>query len=98
MKIKEIEKKDNKNQWAALWVSGADATPQKIWEWLWYNGYQMEKFVILFDLMTDEWSKPEKETPIYYLEQLLDEMIDIVGPDKVIKRAKELKEGAPMER
>lgn len=49
MKIKEIEKKDNRDQWACLWVSGADATPQKIWQWLWENNYQMDKFVILLD-------------------------------------------------
>lgn len=72
--------------------------PQKIWQWLWENNYQMDKFVILLDLVQDEWSKPEREMPIYYLEQLLDEMIDSIGPDHVIKRAKEIKEGAPIRR
>ena len=37
--------------------------------------------------------KQEKQTPLYYLDSLLDEVIDYYGVDKVKERIKQIKEG-----
>lgn len=93
MKVNEEEIKDKYGEYPAAWISGYDATPQRIWEWLWCNGYQGYKFAIVFDLMGDEWEKPEKQTPLYCLDSLLDEVIDYYGVDKVKERIKQIEEG-----
>lgn len=43
--------------------------------------------------MRDEWEKTEKQTPLYYLDSLLDEIIVYCGIDSVKERIKQIEEG-----
>ena len=68
------------------YVSGNDATPQRIFNKIWgQNGGAGYKFAIIIDVSHDEYEEPEKETPIYYLDELFTEMCEYIG----IKYAKE---------
>ena len=50
------------------------------------------KFAIIFDVSKDEWEDPEKETPIYFMDELLDELIRYCGTEKVKKELAKLEE------
>ncbi len=68
------------------YVSGNDATPQRIFDKIWeQNGGAGYKFAIIIDVSHDEYETPEKETPIYYLDDLFTEMCEYIG----VKYAKE---------
>lgn len=68
----------------SLWVSGADATPQKIYEELFSrmggSGYVM---AIVIDISRDEYETPPKVTPVYYLDELFDLMCEYIGTDRL---------------
>ena len=38
----------------------------------------------------NEWENPEKETPVYFLDTILDELIFYCGPEEVRRRLDEL--------
>lgn len=65
----------------------ADATPQKIHDALWKNGLCGEgyKFAMVFDESKDEYEEPPKETELYFLDDLLEEVVEYMGADKVRK-------------
>ena len=91
MRVFEDEKIDRLGNYPAMWIKGKDANPQKIHEELWgrYGG-QGYKFVIVFDCSKDEWENPEKETPVYFLDTILDEIINYCGLEEVKRRLDEL--------
>ncbi len=69
----------------AAYITGSDATPQKIHDALWKNGLGGEgyKFAMVFDESKDEYEEPGKETELYFLDDLLEEVIEYVGVEKV---------------
>lgn len=91
MRIFEDEKTDRFGNYPAVWIKGKDANPQKIHEELYTRyGGQGYKFAIVFDCSADEWEDPEKETPVYFLDTILDELIFYCGPEEVRRRLDEL--------
>ena len=66
----------------------AATTPQGIYKALWneYNlggcGY---KFAMVIDLSTDEYVEPEKDVNVYFLCDILPEVIDYCGTDEVLR-------------
>lgn len=82
MKIREDDEQDRFGEYPCCWVSGKDACPQNIQEWL-YRHCQGYKFAILFDCTKDEFEEPEKETPVYFLDTIFDEFLDYIGSDKI---------------
>ncbi len=90
MQISEGEKPDRFGNYP-IWIKGKDANPQKIFEELFYKyGGQGYKFAIIFDLSRDEFEDPEKETPVYFLDEILEEVIDYCGIEEVRRRLDEL--------
>ena len=86
MHIFEDEKTDRFGNYP-IWIKGKDANPQKIHEELYRRyGGQGYKFAIVFDCSADEWENPEKETPVYFLDTILDELIFYCGPEEVRRR------------
>lgn len=81
MKIKETDRPDRFGIYPCCWVSGKDACPQSIQEWL-YTHYQGYKFAIIFDCTKDEYEEV-KEVPIYFLDTLLKETVNYIGIDEV---------------
>lgn len=91
MKVYEGEKTDRFGNYPAFWIKGKDADPQKIHEELWRRyGGQGYKFAIVFDCSKDEWEDPEKETPVYFLDTILEEIISYCGVEEVRRRLDEL--------
>lgn len=92
MKIIEEEREDRYGNYP-IWIKGSDATPQKIQTELFgrYGG-QGYKFAIIFDCTKDEWEEPEKETPVYFLDEILDELIQYCGLEELRRRLDELEE------
>ncbi len=91
MKVYEDEKKDRFGIYPALWIEGRGANPQKIYEELWERyGGQGYKFAIVFDCSKDEWEDPEKKTPVYFLDTILEEIISYRGLEEVRRRLDEL--------
>ena len=90
MKIIEEEKTDRFGNYP-IWIKGKDANPQKIFEELYRRyGGQGYKFAIVFDCSADEWEDPEEETPVYFLDEILDELISYCGAEEVRRRLDEL--------
>lgn len=90
MKVFEDEKTDRFGNYP-IWISGKDANPQKIYEELYSRyGGQGFKFAIIFDCSKEEWEEPEKETPVYFLDTVLDELISYCGIEEVRRRLEEL--------
>lgn len=89
MKVNETENLDRFGIYPCCRVSGKDANPQNIQEWL-YRNYEGYKFTIIFDCTKDEWEEPDKETPVYFLDSILDEVINYCGADAIRKRLEEL--------
>lgn len=91
MRVCEDEKADRFGNYPALRIRGKDANPQKIHEELWgrYGG-QGYKFAIVFDCSKDEWEDQEKETPVYFLDTILEEIINYCGLEEVRRRLDEL--------
>lgn len=87
MKVNELEKVDRFGIYPCCRISGRDANPQKIQEWL-YRHHEGYKFAIIFDCTKDEWEEPDKESMIYFLDDILDEIINYCGADAVRKRLK----------
>lgn len=89
MKFKQnIECKQNRyGETPAAYITGSDATPQKIHDALWRNGLGGEgyKFAMVFDTSKDEYEEPGKETELYFLDDLLEEVIEYVGVERVIQ-------------
>ena len=91
MKVYEDENADRYGNYPALRIKGKDANPQKIYEELWNRyGGQGYKFAIVFDCSKEEFEDPEKETPIYFLDAILEEMINYCGVEEVRRRLDEL--------
>lgn len=42
-----------------------------------------EKFCIVFDCMADEWEEPDKETPVYFMDSIEDEIMEYIGEERV---------------
>lgn len=82
MKARESDEQDRFGEYPCCWISGKDANPQNIYEWL-HRNYQGYKFAILFDCTKDEFEEPEKETPVYFLDTFFDEVLAYIGIDKV---------------
>ena len=73
------------------YISGNDATPQRIFDKIWEQcGGAGYKFAIIIDVSHDEYEEPEKETPIYYLDELFTEMCEYIGIEHVKKKIDEL--------
>ena len=83
MKVNQEEKEDRYGIYPAIRVSGKDANPQNIHEWLYRNGYDGYKFCIVFDCMADEWEEPDKETPVYFMDEIEDEIMEYIGEERV---------------
>lgn len=85
MKIDDSERKDRYGRYP-IWIKGKDANPQKIQEAL-YSRYcgQGYKFAIIFDCSKDEYEEPEVETPVYFLDDILNEVIHYCGVEAVKK-------------
>ena len=91
MKVYEDENADRYGNYPALRIKGKDANPQKIYEELWNRyGGQGYNFAIVFDCSKEEFEDPEKETPIYFLDAILEEMINYCGVEEVRRRLDEL--------
>lgn len=85
VKIDDSEKKDRYGRYP-IWIKGKDANPQKIQEALYSRyGGQGYKFAIIFDCSKDEYEEPEVETPVYFLDDILDEVINYCGVEAVKK-------------
>lgn len=81
-----IECKQNRyGETPAAYITGSDATPQKIHDVIWENGLggMGYKFAIMFDASRDEYEEPGKETELYFLDDLLEEVIEYVGVERV---------------
>lgn len=93
MKLTEnINGEENRlGQLPGFYVTGADATPQHIFDALWGKmGGQGYKFAVIFDVSHDEYEDPPKETPVYYLDDLLVEAMVYAGRDRVLTELKEM--------
>lgn len=68
----------------------ADATPQKIHDALWKNGLCGEgyKFAMVFDESKDEYEEPPKETELYFLDDLLEEVVEYNANEFIEIKAK----------
>ena len=89
MKVNKEEKEDRYGTYPCVRVSGRDAIPQNIHKWLYDNMGPGYKFCIIFDCMTDEWSEPDKETPVYFLDEVEDEVLQYIGVERVRRWLKE---------
>lgn len=90
MKVFEDKKTDRFGNYP-IWISGKDANPQKIYEELYRRyGGQGYKFAIIFDCSKGEWEEPEKETPVYFFDAVLDELISYCGTEEIRRRLEEL--------
>lgn len=78
-------KNDRYGRTPAAYITGSDATPQKIHDAIWKNGLGAigYKFARVFDESKDEYEDPPKETELYFLDDILEEVIEYVGADKV---------------
>lgn len=76
MKVNQEEKADRYGIYPHIRVSGKDANPKSIHEWLYSHGGCGYKFVMIFDCMADEWQEPEKEYPIYHMDTVDDEIME----------------------
>lgn len=74
MRVKEGDMEDRYGQPICIKVSGSDATPQKIYDYLWNHGYQGYKFIVIIDTTQPEYEIPEKETPVYFMDTLFEEL------------------------
>lgn len=87
MKFKQnIECKQNRyGETPAAYITGSDATLQKIHDAIWENGLggMGYKFAMVFDVSNDEYEEPPKEAELYFLDDLLEEVIEYVGVEKV---------------
>ena len=83
MKVNQEEKTDRYGIYPHIRVSGKDANPQRIHEWLYNNGGYGYKFVMIFDCMADEWQELEKEYPIYHMDEIDDEIMEYIGVERV---------------
>ena len=79
MKFKQNEdcKQDIYGRTPAAYITGSDATPQKIHDAIW------KKFAMVFDESKDEYEDPPKETELYFLDDILEEVIEYVGAERV---------------
>ncbi|MGN1383433.1 MAG: hypothetical protein ACI4W2_11530 [Eubacterium sp.] len=90
MKLKETDGSENRFcQYPAYTVRGADANPQKIHEKL-FNEGQGYKYAIVFDEMLDEFEDAPKETPVYYLDDILKEVMAYAGKELVFDTIEEM--------
>ena len=90
MQVSEGEKTERFGNYH-IWIKVKDAIPQKIHEELWRRyGGQGYKFAIIFDCSQDEWEEPEKETPVYFLDEILEELLHYCGLEEVRRRLNEL--------
>lgn len=87
MKFKQNEdcKQDIYGRTPAAYITGSDATPQKIHDAIWKNGLSGAgyKFAMVFDESKDEYDDPPKETELYFLDDILEEVIEYVGAERV---------------
>lgn len=83
MKVNQEEKTDRYGIYPHIRVSGKDANPQSIHEWLYSHGGYGYKFVMIFDCTKDEFETPEKETPIYHMDAIDDEIMEYIGVERV---------------
>lgn len=90
MKLKETDGSENRyGQYPAYTVRGVDANPQKIHEKLFHEG-QGFKYAIVFDEMPDEFEDAPKETPVYYLDDILKEVMAYAGKELVFDTIEEM--------
>lgn len=83
MKVNRDEKVDRYGIYPHIRVSGKDANPKSIHEWLYnHDGYGY-KFVMIFDCMADEWQESDKEYPIYHMDAVDDEIMEYIGVERV---------------
>lgn len=88
VKIDDSERKDRYRY--PIWIKGKDANPQKIQEALYSKyGGQGYKFAIIFDCSKDEYEETEVETPVYFLDDILNEVIHYCGVEEVKKELEE---------
>lgn len=78
-------KKDRYGRTPIAFVSGSDATPQKIYERIWMSGHGGNgyKFAVVIDASHDEYEMPAKETEVYYLDDILEEVCEYAGIERV---------------
>lgn len=87
MKFKQnVDGKQNRyGETPAAYITGSDATLQKIHDAIWKNGLggMGYKFAMVFDMSKDEYEEPPKETELHFFDDILEEVIEYVGVDKV---------------
>lgn len=84
--LQNVDGKQNRyGETPVAYITGSDATPQKIHDAIWKNGLggMGYKFAMAFDMSKDEYEEPPKETELYFLDDILEEVIEYVGVDKV---------------
>ncbi len=83
MKVNQEEKADRYGIYPCIRVSGKDANPQNIHEWLYNNIGSGYKFVMVFDCMPEEHGEYEKEYPIYHMDVIDEEIMEYIGIERV---------------
>lgn len=83
MKVNQEEKVDRYGIYPHIRVSGKDANPQNIHEWLYSHYGTGYKFVMIFDCTADEWEEPEKEYPVYHMDAIDEEIMEYIGTERV---------------
>lgn len=89
MKIKERDEPDIFGVYPCCWVSGKDACPQNIHEWL-FRHYQGYKLAIIFDCTKDVF-EDIKETPVYIISDVFEEIVEYIGINEAEKKLNALK-------
>lgn len=86
MKLTECQcVNDSHGQSVAFIASQRGITPQKLQEELWnrYGGYGY-KFALVIDVSAEEYAEPESEVYVYYLDEIMPEVVDYSGIDNVL--------------
>lgn len=78
-------KNDRYGRTPVAYISGSDATPQKIHDAIWNNGLGGcgYKFAVVIDESVDEYEPLEKETELYFLDDILEEVCEYAGVERV---------------
>ncbi len=88
--IVEEEKEDCYGRYPVCRVSGKDKDIGNLYKWL-FNNYQGYKFAVMIDCTKDEYEDPEESEPVYFLDTVVEEVIDYCGIDTVQKKIDEMK-------
>lgn len=89
MLIEEEERKDSYGGAPSIWVKPKRCSLQKIFDYL-FKHYWGYKFVFIFDCTHDYWEEMDKEEPVYFMDEILEELINYAGADVVRAKLNEM--------